>query len=117
LRERLLVWDPIGVTGWAEAEEEYDCLVSPLEHLLRDQESAAAMGYWLLVEMRDHFGMTPNEPRERALVADLDGVVGASDSRTRMTGAVAAPDRAISAGKHGSCQAGALFPHAADYGC
>src|SRR5947207_10725404 len=71
LRSRLLAWDPIGVADAPEAQDEYDCLISPLMHQLSDGASAAEVGDWLIEEMLEHFGLTPNEARERALAADL----------------------------------------------
>jgi hypothetical protein len=43
----------------------------PLIHRLSDQASAAEVGDWLIDELRGHFGLTPNEQRERQLAADL----------------------------------------------
>jgi hypothetical protein len=42
-------------------------MISPLMHRLSDGASETEIGDWLIEEMRDHFGMTPDEPRERAL--------------------------------------------------
>jgi hypothetical protein len=46
LRTLLLAWDPIGVREAPEAQDEYDCLISPLMHKLHDgmTESALATG-------------------------------------------------------------------------
>jgi hypothetical protein len=71
LRSRLLVWDPIGVADAPEAQDEYDCLISPLMHRLSDGESATAIGDWLIEELRDHFGMSADATRERSLAAEL----------------------------------------------
>jgi len=71
LRERLLAWDPIGVADTPEAQDEYDCLISPLMHRLSDGASEHDLGDWLIAELTGHFGMTANEPRERALARDL----------------------------------------------
>jgi len=71
LRARLLAWDPIGNAGNFDAQDEYDCLISPLMHRLSNQEAEVDVGDWLLAEVRDHFGMTPDEQRERALIAEL----------------------------------------------
>ena len=71
LRSQLLAWDPIGVADAPEAHDEYDCLLSPLMHRLSDGASAAEVGDWLIAELRDHFGLTANEQRERALAAEL----------------------------------------------
>jgi hypothetical protein len=71
LRARLLSWDPIGVAASPQAQDEYDCLISPLMHRLSDGVSAAELGAWLIEEMREHFGITPNESREHALAVGL----------------------------------------------
>jgi hypothetical protein len=71
LRSRLLVWDPIGVADTAEAQDEYDCMIGPIMHRLSDGASEAEVGDWLIAELHDHFGLTPDEARERALAAEL----------------------------------------------
>ena len=71
LRSRLLAWDPIGVADAQEAQDEYDCMISPLMNRLSDGSSEAAIGNWLIEELRDHFGMSADEARERELAADL----------------------------------------------
>lgn len=71
LRQRLLDWDPIGVAGAAEAQDEYDCLISPLMHQLHDGATARDIGDWLIREMTDHFGMSADKKRERALASEL----------------------------------------------
>ena len=55
-----------------EAQDEYDCLISPLMHRLHDGASSSEIGDWLIHEISDHFGMTPDKKRERALANDLD---------------------------------------------
>jgi hypothetical protein len=71
LRGRLLAWDPIGVAEAPEAQDEYDCLISPLMHQLHDGASETSIGSWLIFEIGDHFGMTPDAARERALAREL----------------------------------------------
>ena len=71
LRRRLLTWDPIGVAGVPEAEDEYDCMLSPLIHRLHDGATASEVRDWLVQEMEDHFGMTPVPTREAALASQL----------------------------------------------
>jgi hypothetical protein len=46
-------------------------MISPLMHRLSDGVSEADIGNWLIEELRDHFGMSPDEGRERALAAEL----------------------------------------------
>ena len=53
LRARLLAWDPIGVRDAPEAQDEYDCLISPLMHRLHDGASDDHIGDWLIREMKD----------------------------------------------------------------
>lgn len=36
LRQLLMAWDPIGVSGVPEVADEYDCMLSPLLHQLHD---------------------------------------------------------------------------------
>jgi hypothetical protein len=71
LRTHLLRWDPIGVATVREAQDEYDCLISPIMHLLHDGAEEAEVRDWLVTELIDHFGMTPNPDRESALAGDL----------------------------------------------
>jgi hypothetical protein len=71
LRERLLRWDPIGVAEAPEAQDEYDCLISPLMHMLHDGTSDRRIGKWLLNEMNEHFGLRPDRNRERELAREL----------------------------------------------
>lgn len=71
LRTRLLAWDPIGVSAAPEAQDEYDCLISPLMHRLHDRASTTDITDWLIHEVSDHFGMRPDKKRERALARDL----------------------------------------------
>ena len=71
LRQRLLAWDPIGLADAPEAQDEYDCLISPLMHRLHQQASARDLGDWLISEMNEHFGMTADDERERRLATEL----------------------------------------------
>lgn len=70
-REHLLRWDPIGVAATPEAEDEYDCLISPLMRQLYDGVSERAIGEWLIAELKGHFGMAANRKREMKLAHDL----------------------------------------------
>jgi hypothetical protein len=71
LRARLLEWDPIGIAGIDEAWDEYDCLLSPIMHMLHDGVSEHDLGNWLMTELDEHFGLRPDRDRERALAGDL----------------------------------------------
>lgn len=71
LRARLLAWDPIGVSGWPEAADEYDCLMDPLVRQLDDGASAGTIAAWLCRELGEHFGLDPDPERETALAAEL----------------------------------------------
>jgi hypothetical protein len=71
LRQRLVAWDPIGIAGAPEGEDEYDCLLSPLMHQLHNGADDTQIAAWLRTELRDHFGLEPSPDRERALAADL----------------------------------------------
>ena len=54
-----------------EAQDEYDCLISPLMHRLHDGASKAQIGDWLIHEISDHSGLKPDKKGERALAKDL----------------------------------------------
>ena len=71
LRARLLRWDPIGVAETPEAQDEYDCLISPLMHRLHEGASEKAITKWLVGEMTGHFGMSIDRKRERQLAHDV----------------------------------------------
>jgi hypothetical protein len=71
LRTLLLAWDPIGVGGAPEAEDEYDCLISPLLRRLHDNGNPNEIGGFLIDELSTHFGLRPNKKRERAFAQEL----------------------------------------------
>jgi hypothetical protein len=71
LRARLLAWDPIGIGEAPEAQDEYDCLIGPLMHRLSDSASEVEIANHLVTELREHFGLEPDESRERSLAAEL----------------------------------------------
>lgn len=47
------------------------CLISPLMHQLHDGASARDIGDRLIDEISNHFGMKPDQKRERTLATDL----------------------------------------------
>ena len=67
LRVRLLEWDPLGVGDNPHAQDEYDCLISPLMHRLSDGRSERDIADWLIEELTNHFGMSADARRERDL--------------------------------------------------
>jgi hypothetical protein len=71
VREILMQWDPIGVAGVPEAADEYDCMISPLMHLLHDGARTRQIRSWIEAEVADHFGMKVDRRRERALAVAL----------------------------------------------
>jgi len=71
LRQRLLAWDPIGIADAPEAQDEYDCMLSPLMHQLHDGASEDQVQQWLVHELESHFGLTPVPRREEALASEL----------------------------------------------
>lgn len=71
VRRRLLAWDPIGVAGAPEAQDEYDSLISPLMHRLHGGVSEGDIADWLMHELDVNWGLRPVEEPERQLVADL----------------------------------------------
>lgn len=69
MRPLLLRWDPIGVQGVPEAEDEYDCLISPLLHLLEGGAGAGELQEFLGHERATHFELSP-QPHDDALLAE-----------------------------------------------
>jgi len=71
LRLILVDWDLTGLVGFVgveEAADEYDCMISPILHLLHDGADAAALRAWIFEEVAQHFGMDADPVREGALV-------------------------------------------------
>lgn len=66
---RPLRWDSIGVQGVPEAEDEYDCLMSPLLHLLEGGTGAGELQEFLGHERATHFELSP-QPHDDALLAE-----------------------------------------------
>jgi len=60
LRALLNEWNPIGIRLGA-ADDEYDCLLWPLMRLLEQGSTGDAIVTYLTSELRDHFGLSPNE--------------------------------------------------------
>jgi hypothetical protein len=61
-------WDPIGVHGIAEAQNEYDNYLNPLVRLLREGSSEAVADYLTRIE-EDFMGLGPSPAiRERSVV-------------------------------------------------
>ena len=60
-------WDLIGVSGAPEAADEYDCMLSPLMHMLHDGASVAEVESWLVEEVEGHFGSRSERQRESRL--------------------------------------------------
>jgi hypothetical protein len=59
LRELLMGWDLLGVSGVPEAADEYDCMLSPLLYRLHAGASVQEIRDWLVVEW---WGRRVNEP-------------------------------------------------------
>jgi len=57
LRAILLNWDPIGVADNAHAQDEYDCLISPLMHQMFHGSTACSLAAWIGHERVEHFGL------------------------------------------------------------
>jgi len=64
-------WDPIGVAGVPEAADEYDCMISPLMHLLHNGSSQRVIRRWITKEVTGHFGMRSDRRSESQLAANL----------------------------------------------
>jgi hypothetical protein len=60
LRSLLNEWDPIGVSGLGDANDEYDCLLWPLMRMLEEDSSVEALAAYLTTELREHFGLDPS---------------------------------------------------------
>lgn len=71
LRTRLLAWDPIGVADAPEAQDEYDCMISPLIHQLHGGATPSQIAGWLSRELDDHFGLRRQPEREVGLASEL----------------------------------------------
>lgn len=71
VRRLLMEWDPIGVAGVDEAQDEYDCMVSPLLHLLFDGADQSALLGWIRTRRVDHFGLSAGSPADIRLAAEL----------------------------------------------
>jgi hypothetical protein len=64
-------WDPIGVSGIPEAADEYDCMISPLLHRLFDGADSRSLADWIGHERSSHFGLGPDDTRDRQLAERL----------------------------------------------
>jgi hypothetical protein len=71
LRQLLMAWDPIGVAGIPGAEDEYDCMISPLMHQLYAGADESSVAQWLVAELNDYFGLTASPDRERQMAARI----------------------------------------------
>jgi hypothetical protein len=71
LRDYLIRWDPIGIADELLARDEYDCLISPLMHMLHDGASRPQVRRWLVSQIEGHFGMTADSHREGELASEL----------------------------------------------
>jgi hypothetical protein len=71
LRELLMGWDLIGVSGVPEATDEYDCMLSPLLHRLHDGASVNEIRDWLVGEVEGHFGTRSDPAREGQLAMQI----------------------------------------------
>jgi len=71
LRGLLMEWDPIGVSEFPEAADEYDCMLSPLLHRLHDGVSEEEIRDWIVGEIQRHFEMQADQARESQLVSRI----------------------------------------------
>ena len=67
MRRLLMAWDPIGVSDIPEAADEYDCMISPLLHLLFEGADARSLADWIRHERSSHFGLRPDDARHMQL--------------------------------------------------
>jgi len=70
VRRLLLEWDPLGVGRNEHAQDEYDCMISPLLHLLYGEADETALVRLIMTEREDHFGLGANA------VADAESQLG-----------------------------------------
>src|SRR6478752_7354146 len=71
LRRILVSWDPIGIAGAPEAEDEYDGLISPLLHQLSAGAKEADLEAWLVAQLAGMGLIQDTTARETRLAADL----------------------------------------------
>lgn len=71
VRDALLQWDAIGVAGHFEADDEYDCMISPLMHQLHDGASPRQIAKWIGKERVDHFGLSRDRKADKKLAKTL----------------------------------------------
>ena len=72
LREILLQeWDPIGVYGRGEADDEYDTYVGKVQAMLADGASESELVRYLILIERDWMGLDPNPARALSAVRSL----------------------------------------------
>lgn len=71
IRRLLMEWDPIGVASVREAADEYDCMISPLLHLLFDGADVRSLADWVSRERSSHFGLGPDEAEDIRLAESL----------------------------------------------
>ena len=71
VRRLLMERDPIGVSGIPEAADEYDCMISPLLHRLFDGADIRSLADWIGHERSSHFGLGPDDTRDRQLAERL----------------------------------------------
>ena len=71
LRRLLMEWDALGVSDIPEAADEYDCMISPLMHRLFEGADARAIADWIRRERSSHFGIGPDDMRDRELAERL----------------------------------------------
>ena len=64
-------WDPIGVAGVEEADDEYDCMISPLMHQLHAGTTAEPLRSWISAERINHFGLGPDHHSDSTLAERL----------------------------------------------
>lgn len=71
VRALLLEWDPIGISGVDEAQDEYDCMIGPLLRLLFDRADQSRVLDWIRTERVSHFGLSAASSADAELAAKL----------------------------------------------
>ena len=67
VRRLLMEWDPLGVSGYPEADDEYDCMISPLMDRLAAGADTRSLAKWISSRRFWHFGDAADEARDTQL--------------------------------------------------
>jgi hypothetical protein len=71
VRRLFMEWDPLGVSGYPEAADEYDCMISLLMERLAAGADARSLAKWISGRRFWHFGDASDEVRDTQLAEAL----------------------------------------------